>query len=114
MRYILSLAFHFLIIWDSQVHAQTLKIDSLIETLKRVDISDHERIDLSNAIAREYSHWMDSMSTFMYSQQAIEWSNKIDYDIGLIDALGIRGHFHLQRGNLNQSKNHFNQVISRS
>ncbi|WP_025665488.1 tetratricopeptide repeat-containing sensor histidine kinase [Aquimarina megaterium] len=76
--------FSFLIVFNIiNVFAQNqIKVDSLLQALE-TNISEKEKVDTYNLLARQYSD-NDSVQTSFYANQAIKIAKKINYNKGII------------------------------
>ena len=104
---------HFLIIClftVNQTFAQNPRtVDSLQQVLK-TDISDQQKVDVYNLIAKEY-RYMDSIQVARYVSQAIELAQKIDYIPGIADAWYYVGFVSLIKGKQAKAKQVFQKVL---
>ncbi|MBG6132536.1 tetratricopeptide (TPR) repeat protein [Aquimarina sp. EL_43] len=73
--------FSFLIVFNVFAQNQT-KVDSLLQALE-TNISEKEKVDTYNLLARQYSD-SDSVQTSFYANQAIKIAKKINYNKGVI------------------------------
>ncbi|OJJ16777.1 hypothetical protein BKI52_33265 [marine bacterium AO1-C] len=84
-------------------------VDSLQQVLK-TNISDQQKVDVYNLMAKEY-RYMDSAQVAKYASKAIELSHKIDYVPGEADAFYYVGFAKLIKGNRAEARQSFQKVL---
>lgn len=87
------------------------RLDSLRKVLKS-NITDQEKVNTYNELAKIYSDKRDSANTIQFAQQAIQLSKQLKNDAGQIVAYYWIGRLHTRKGNYDIAQKNLQQSLT--